>query len=58
MNFYPKRIINDLFPNLANDYGTPNRAFKPYTYKTTKALEWAKSNWLPIALFAAGIAIA
>lgn len=37
------------------EFGGKERLPAPYKHKAKKALEWAKSNWLPIALFAIGL---
>ena len=41
-------MIDELFENLPFDSEGPSPAFKPYTHKAEKAVEWAKQNTLPI----------
>jgi hypothetical protein len=50
-------MINELFPSLPYDLEKPAPAFRPYSRRAEHALAWAKQNWLPIALFIAGVVV-
>jgi len=42
-----QKMIDDLFPNLPFDCEGASKEFKPYSYRTEKALEFLKQNALP-----------